>query len=221
MGNQKSLFTKTQNNVVIKVSCYYNPKTNDITISTYFNKRSNKSLKGKSLYSITTENISTRVFCDYNLNTDHITISSGFYKNPNNGGSKTNPNCSSYLGIHIAERVLSKIFKNVERMSVINPGYDFICNKNYKIDVKSATMNKKYDFWKFSIKKNKIADYFLCLAFDNRYDLNPQYLWLIPSELLNSKTNATISKSTLQKWKEYEKPIDEVISCCDILRDDR
>jgi hypothetical protein len=49
-----------------------------------------------------------------------------------------NRDCSQYLGIHIAERVLSNIFENVKRLPLHNHGYDFICNKGYKIDVKSA-----------------------------------------------------------------------------------
>lgn len=38
-----------------------------------------------------------------------------------------NINCSSFLGIHIAERVLSKIFENVTRMSYGNSGYISNC----------------------------------------------------------------------------------------------
>ena len=56
-------------------------------------------------------------------------------KQPFNG----NRDCTLFLGVHVAERVLSKVFKDVERMPMNNPGYDFICGGGYKIDVKSPT----------------------------------------------------------------------------------
>lgn len=52
--------------------------------------------------------------------------------NPHN----ENRMCSQYLGIFIGEKVLSKVFKNVERMPINHSGYDFICGNGYKIDVK-------------------------------------------------------------------------------------
>lgn len=91
-----------------------------------------------------------------------------------------NKECPLYLGVHIAETVLSKVFENVEKMPQNNPGYDFICNKGYKIDVKSACLNNR-NYWAFSIYNNKIPDYFLLLAFDNRTSLKPLHLWLIKS----------------------------------------
>ena len=50
--------------------------------------------------------------------------------------------CPAYLGIHIAEQVLSKVFKNIKMMPMHNPGYDFICNHGKKIDVKSSCIQK-------------------------------------------------------------------------------
>ena len=40
-----------------------------------------------------------------------------------------NKDCSSYFGVYIVEGILSKIFKNVEKMPMTNPGFDFLCNK--------------------------------------------------------------------------------------------
>lgn len=134
-----------------------------------------------------------------------------------------NSDCSSYLGIYITERVLSKIFKNVERMPTNNPGYDFICNRGYKVDVKSATrMKNSPNTWRFNIKKNTIADYFLCLAFDNRDDLEPEHLWLIPGSILNNKVSTSISESTLINWNQYElnNKLNNVIRCCNILKEE-
>lgn len=134
---------------------------------------------------------------------------------------KENKNCHAYLGIHVAERVLSNIFKNVVRMKLGNPGYDFICNKGYKIDVKASTMTKRPDEsprWQFGIKNNKIADYFLCLAFDNIEDLNPRHLWLIPGSAVNNQKYITVCENTVHKWSQWEKPIREVKRCCNVLK---
>ena len=135
-----------------------------------------------------------------------------------------NKSCSSYLGVHIAEQVLFKIFKNVKQMPPNNAGYDFICNKGMKIDVKSSTFKldkrrkKLNGRWYFTINKNTIPDYFLCIAFDNRKNLNPLYLWLIPANKINYLKSASISKSTINKWSQYSQPINKVIACCNKLK---
>ena len=134
-----------------------------------------------------------------------------------------NKECSSYLGMHIAEQVLSKIFKDVEIMPINNTGYDFTCNKGMKIDVKSSTVDmsgRSLGRWAFVIKRNIIADYFLCLAFDNRKNLNPLHIWLLPSKYVNHLTKISISKSTINKWDEYRLDINKVISCCNTMKGD-
>lgn len=149
-------------------------------------------------------------------------IKQHYDSSPTSGGSKTNKTCASYLGCTVAERVLSYVFKDVERMPYNNPGYDFICGKGFRIDVKSTCRRKHEtwsDQWGFGIRYNTIADYFLCIAFDNREDLNPEHIWLIPGSDINDKSNAVISESTLDKWSRYElNKLDNVISCCNILR---
>ena len=141
-----------------------------------------------------------------------------------NGSQPMNENksCSSYLGVHIAEQVLSKVFKDVQQMVYGNPGYDFICSNGYKIDVKSSCKHKRNNrsnIWTFSIKKNTISDYFLCLAFDNRTDLNPLYIWLIPNSIVNDKMIISISESTINKWNKYKLNINKVINCCNTLKE--
>lgn len=141
----------------------------------------------------------------------------------NNGGllASENKDCSSYLGCIISEDILSKVFKDVIRMPYGNIGFDFLCAKNKKIDVKSSVCHitsGKSDHWNFGFNKNKIADYFLCIAFDNRKDLNPLYMWLLPSELVNHLTGTSISLVTISKWDAYRYPIDNVIKCCNIKR---
>ena len=79
-----------------------------------------------------------------------------------------NKTCGFFLGVHVAENLLSRVFKDVTRMPITNPGYDFICSHDKKIDVKASVINKNTcntERWQFRIKKNKIADYFLCISF--------------------------------------------------------
>ena len=132
-----------------------------------------------------------------------------------------NKKCSQYLGVHIAENVLRHVFNDVKVMPHNNPGYDFICGGGHKIDVKSSCRHhSRYaDNWVFYIKKNKMAKYFLCIAFDNRDDITPEHVWLIPSDEVNDKTGASIAITTLDKWKEYELPIDKVITCCNSMKE--
>ena len=129
-----------------------------------------------------------------------------------------NKECPLFFGVHIAEHVLSHTFKNVQRMPMHNHGYDFICGGGYKIDVKSACLRKTWNNWMFNINHNTIADYFLCLAFDNRGDLNPLHVWLIPGGVLNHLISTSISSSTIHKWDEYKLDISKVITCCNVMK---
>jgi len=134
---------------------------------------------------------------------------------------KINKKCSQFLGCHVAERVLSHVFKDVERMPNGNVGYDFICNKGFKIDVKSSCLHKN-DTYTFSIRENKIADYFLCIGFDNRVNLNPQHIWLIKGNLINEIFTLTIPNNIngLTKYSKYEltDKLKETIECCNQLK---
>lgn len=115
-----------------------------------------------------------------------------------------NKDCSQYLGIHIVEEkiakiVLQMIFEYVEKMPNNNPGFDFICknprqefldkypqfklerNKEYKIDIKSATVDS-LDKLQFVIRYNDIPDYFLLIGFNNRDNLDISGIWLIKGD---------------------------------------
>lgn len=128
-----------------------------------------------------------------------------------------NRDCSSFLGVHVAERVLSMVFKDVKRMPMNNPGHDVVCNHGMKIDIKSACLGKR-GHWIFVINHNTVADYFLCLAFDNRKNLNPEHIWLIPGRVVCHLQGASIRRGTLSKWDEYKLDISKVISCCDTIK---
>jgi hypothetical protein len=133
--------------------------------------------------------------------------------------------CALYLGVHIAERILSNFFDTIKRMPYGNPGYDFICGRGFKIDVKSSTLRKgnrtENMTWSFRIFRNTTADYFLCIGFDNRKDLTPMRVWLIPGDKVNHLKGLGISNCTeaLRRWSKYEKPLDKVITCCNVLRE--
>lgn len=131
-----------------------------------------------------------------------------------------NKECAQYLGVHVSERVLSNVFKDVERMPMNNSGYDFICNKGMKIDVKSSCIGKD-GRWAFTIRQNKIAGYFLCIAFDNRQNLNPLYIWLLPGDKFNNFVGVTICPNTAHKWGEYQIDIEKVVDCCETIKKHR
>lgn len=125
-----------------------------------------------------------------------------------------NKSSSVYLG-SIAEVILSNIYTNVQVMPNGNHGFDIICNRNFKIDIKSSATGDK-GHWVFAINKNQIADYFLCIAFNNRDDLyNPAHLWMIPGHKINHLTAISIYKTTINKWNEYELSLDKLVACCD------
>lgn len=141
---------------------------------------------------------------------------------------QTNKKCPMFLGCYVAERVLSHIFKDVERMPTGNKGYDFICNKGFKIDVKSSCVTLRNNCYNFSIRCNKIADYFLCIGFDNRDNLNPQCIWLIKSnETIHNKKLNEFKALTIQNTKyglsqflkyELNDKLKEMIECCNELK---
>ena len=125
-----------------------------------------------------------------------------------------------YLGVYVAERVLSKYFDNIIKMPYGNPGYDFVCGKGFKIDAKSACLQYQRGHsprWKFNINRNKVADHFLCLGFDDRDHLSPKKIWLIPGAEISHHVNISIS-STSHRFDKYERPIDKVIACCNAMK---
>lgn len=152
-------------------------------------------------------------------NPEKVKEDNRFHRRANGGLSMSeNKTCSMYLGIVVNERLLKHYFEDVEVMPMNNQGYDFICNKGYKVDAKSSCMRKNGG-WSFTIKHNTTADYFMLVAYDNRGDPNPVHMWLIPGHVLNHLQTTAICPSTLDKWAEYEKPIDKVSECCSKMKD--
>jgi hypothetical protein len=214
---RKVLYSEIIDDIRIVVGYVIYNKTNTHNIYTEFHKLHQVSIK--ALFNLTTEGTGIQIMCSINKKTDHIVITERFRK-CSNTGIENNKTCSTYLGVHIAERILSHIYPNVERMPYGHSGYDFICGRGYMVDVKSATLSKNSVGWGFHIRNNTIADYFLCIAFDNREDLNPQHIWLIPGHIINNKESLYIAESTINKWYQYERSIDDIISCCNTLYGD-
>ena len=141
-----------------------------------------------------------------------------------------NKDCPAYLGVNIAEKILAHIFKkeNVERMPYGHKGYDFICGKGKKVDVKSSSLHSYY-YWKFNIRNNKIAEQFLLLAFDERSEddknLKPMRLWLVPSDIIirgeefwNRETiQINNTPFGLREFEKYElkEGLEHLLECCE------
>ena len=134
-----------------------------------------------------------------------------------------NKSCAQYLGIVIGERLCRHLFKDVEVMPNGFPDYDFICNKGKKINVKTAciTFDKGgWHHWQFEIKENKIPDFFILVAFDNRSDLNPLHLWIIPGHEINHRKSKSIRSSTIHKWDKWKQDITKAQLCCAEIKGD-
>jgi hypothetical protein len=137
-----------------------------------------------------------------------------------------NKSCSLWLGVVVAERLLANVFQHVERMPNGNRGYDMICGRGKKVDVKISVLRidkrRSNAFsWDFDIHRNKIAEYFACVAIDNRKSCTPLHFWLIPGSVVNHLTRIAISNSErgINKWKQYEQPLDKVVAACDRMKE--
>ena len=128
-----------------------------------------------------------------------------------------NKDSAAYLGVYINERLIRFHFKDVKVMPYGHSGFDFICNKNMKIDAKSACLTAD-GRWMFAIKHNTEADYFLCVAYDDREHLNIVHVWMIPGEVVNHLKGASISPSTIHKWDKYIYDIEGFSACCNAMK---
>jgi hypothetical protein len=135
-----------------------------------------------------------------------------------------NKKSPSWLGVHIAERALSKFFKHIVRTPSQSSGGDFFCDRNYLIDVKCSCLhNRKVvrnQYWDIAIRHNTKADYFLFLLFDDRTNLTPMHVMLVPGGVVNDHKNVLITNTPqcLEKWAQYERPLDKVVCCCAQMR---
>jgi len=115
-----------------------------------------------------------------------------------------NITCRAYFGVIIAEPYLIKHFQQAIRMPYGNKGYDYLCSKGYKIDVKSS--HESDNGWVFNIKLNTIANYFFCIGYGTKQSHQIKHVWLIPASIINQNVSFTIgfSERSIQKWNKYE-----------------
>lgn len=129
-----------------------------------------------------------------------------------------NKNCSVHLGVFVGEKIFSTLYPNAVHMPAGNPGYDFVCRNGAKIDIKTSTLHTG-DRWGFNIDKNILADFFVCIAFDNRIDLNPLHIWMFPSNDVCAFSTITACANTLSKWDKYKMDINKVVKCYNNIRE--
>ena len=135
-----------------------------------------------------------------------------------------NKSCPKYIGVVVAERLIKHLFNDVEMMPHGFPGYDMICNKGKKVNVKASTIcvrqnkNSTMNSWQFCIKYNKDCDFFLCMAFDNVIDLNPLMAWMIPADEVNDNSGLRISASDIHRWDKWKMDLNNAQACCDLMK---
>ena len=135
-----------------------------------------------------------------------------------------NKSSPQFIGIVVAERLIKHLFNDFEMMPPNFPGYDAVCNKGKKINIKASTAhmqqnkNSVTNTWLFAVRKNKVPDFFLCMSFDNVIDLNPLFAWLIPGSEVNTQTGIRISSSTIHKWDKWKMDLNNAQSCCDLMK---
>lgn len=142
-----------------------------------------------------------------------------------------NEDCSAYLGVYIAEKILLEIFKDIKIMPYGHPGYDFIC-KGYKVDCKISCLAIRNGWigWEFEIDYNRLPDYFILVAFNNREEFGLMHLWLIrKNEIIRGKKfyrrktfRVTDKTRYLLEIKRYEltDKLEHLREYCHKLRDD-
>lgn len=114
-----------------------------------------------------------------------------------------NKNCTYWLGIYIAERkyarkILPLIFGGIKKEMPPNyPGFDFVCIKDERINIKSARLI--HGKFRFNIKHNNEPDYFLLLAFNNtdkEEDLRLLHAWIFKK---NDRIRENIQRNYVMK----------------------
>ena len=129
-----------------------------------------------------------------------------------------NKKCALHLGVDVAEELVHQYYNDVVVMPHGNPGFDMICNRGKLIDVKASCLIESRR-WIFHIRRNTIADYFVCVAYDNRKDLNVIHVWMIPGKVLSHLTGASISSSNVDKWSQYEQDTSKIAACCNAMKE--
>ena len=124
--------------------------------------------------------------------------------------------CSLFQGL-LAEHIAVCIFDDVKRMPIQNAGFDYWVDGK-RVEVKSSSIEPTPTGtrWHFGINHNTSADEFLIVALDNRTNLRPMHIWLIPGNLINHLKGLSIQNSLygMNQWKEYEIIGDKFYKVC-------
>ena len=163
------------------------------------------------------QNEKSRLWCEENRE-KYLARATRYRRNRGVLPMSENKDCSSYLGVHVTEKMIMKYFKDAIQMRYGNQGYDMVCNRGKLIEIKSSCLRKSGG-WMFNIKQNNTADHFVLVAYGNRKYLDIMHVWLIPGKALSHLTGAGISPSTVERWSEYEQDVTEMIACCNAMKD--
>ena len=151
-----------------------------------------------------------------------------------NGGGREKLGCHSmyenkssaqYIGIVINERLIKHLYPDAVMNNYGFPGYDFTCQKGKKVDAKASAIhirqnvNSRVVNWQFAIRRNKIPDFFLCVAYNNIDNPTPLHIWMIPAEEINDQSGIKISATTIHKWNRWKIDIDKAQACCTAMKE--
>lgn len=145
--------------------------------------------------------------------------------------SEYNKDCSSYFG-DFTENLVIQTFECTIKMPPNNPGFDWICKKGDNVDNKCRCLDysNKSPTWKFPIRYNNIAVWFILSAWDNRDGLNPFHVWVFhKNDIVRGRkfwrretfsiTNTPKALKELEKWEVTDR-LDKLKEYCERLRKD-
>lgn len=113
--------------------------------------------------------------------------------------TKDSPESPLYFGEYIEKKYVSSIFEDVKpfeypknkygRILDVHKPYDWICKNGYKIKhvsscIRTDSSHKHRNgtpipYYSFLLRKNPVPDYWIISGWDNRDNLEPQYVWII------------------------------------------
>ena len=89
-----------------------------------------------------------------------------------------------------------------------NPGFDWMCKEGYKIDNKASCLIKLGASgtigWSYCIRCNKIADWFVLSAWDNRDNLYPLHVWAFhKNDMVKGRKFCSLSSFSITNAPKY------------------
>jgi len=129
-----------------------------------------------------------------------------------------NKDCSSYLGVEIAEKkiariILPRILGEIKKeMPYKGCRFDYLIEGDIKVDSKAGCLIDGNRRWSFFINHNDVAGFFLIIAFDSRDNLYCEHIWLFErNEMINGakfymrgQFKITNDREYLSEYKKFE-----------------